>query len=257
MPAALSKRFFHVLWRFNAIVIAAVALMALAYGALAGFYIVRDVMRTRNVASIAIAPVNTQPFSGTNERPTSRPALEIRQFTKVEGHDVLRAAMTSREPMSDRYYSKEATNTRDVLFYDMAKGTYHRLLGRDDRLIVQMQDLTRPIDEAAASERASSTFLRGRAAAFLALLVDTDSNGDGRLSARDLKSVVLAGPDGRRLTTIARDVDELNGHTLGADGVITLMITDKSGTTLAIRIAGEGFAIERQDAYRGDIAPRG
>ena len=133
MYSRFSRRFFQRLWRFNAIVIAAVALMGLGYGALAGYYITRDMLRTRNVASIAPAA----PAAETSRQPESGPVahLETLSFSRLPDLDVMYAAMTSVDRMSVSYYSKEATNTRDYLFYDMKSGAFHRLIGRDDSLV--------------------------------------------------------------------------------------------------------------------------
>ena len=88
-----SRRFFHRLWRFNAVVIAAVALMALAYGALAGFYIARDALRTRNVASIA--PAAPADEAQQSQRAGQTPQLEALSFSQVGDTHVMYAALSS------------------------------------------------------------------------------------------------------------------------------------------------------------------
>ena len=248
MSSGFSRRFFHRLWRFNAVVIAAVAVMGLAYGALAGFYIARDVFGTRNVSSIApVAPV-TQDHGRQGEG--QQPALETLGFSRLPDAQFMWAAMTSVDRMSQSYYSKEATNTRDYVFYDMQTGAFRRLLGRDDRLIAQMTFLAPPAAETTMAIAHKAVAVDDKPVAILVSIVERDSDGDGRLSGKDLKSVAMSGPSGLGLTTIASGVQALIGQTVAADGSAIVMIKDKDGLTRGLKISVPDFAVLRDDAFQ-------
>ena len=251
-----SKMFFRWLWRFNAVAIASVALMALAYGALAGVFIARDVLKIRNVAGVAPARSPEQTQAGKTDVSGNESTLVPSGFSRIPGHDTLWSALRSRDRMTTSYYSKEATNTRDYVFYDMAAGTYHRLLDRDDALITSTAFLAPPLAGTDA-QGAASAWSNPATAALLITIIDKDSNGDGRLSDSDDKTIAIATPGGSGLKTLLTGVDEFLGHTVSRDGTATLMLRDHAGRTRALRVVLSDFKVDRDDAYTVGAPPPG
>ena len=245
-----SRSVFRRVWQFNAIVIAFAGLMLIGYGLIAGYYIARDLFGQRNVTGIAPstpAKSDTSRPAGAGE-PTATPPrrrLAVHSFQETDG--VMWARLTSKDRVEGRYYSKKASNTRDLIFYDIQSGSYRRLLERDDVLIPWHHFL-----QSAPAEGKRSTV------ALLVTVVDKDSNGDGRLSAGDLKSVALADPAGRGLTTVAKNIKSLLGQTVTGDGAAAvLMVEDAKGAIRGLTVALSDFTVNRNDAFRQGKAPAG
>lgn len=242
-----STIFFRNLWRFNAVVFATVGLMALVYGLLLAAMISRDTMRSRNVVSVAPASP-AKPGQPATAEPAER--LEPQGFSRIPGHDVMYAALASRDWMSGGYYSKEATNTRDYLFYDLPTSRFRRLIGRDDVLMPQITFLTRHEDAISARISAAATNrVTAAPRALLATVIDKDSNGDGRLSSADRIDVIMADPVGRSPKTVLAAIDRLIGYALVDDATAVLFVRDENRGTRAVRVSLDGFSIVRDDVF--------
>lgn len=240
-----AQPFFRNLWRFNALIIAAVALMALAYGVLIGLFLVRDFVRPRHVASIAPAGTTEHHEKAASQR--EAPNLSVQNFHPINGHDVMWAPLYSRDTLSATYYSKEATNTRDYLFYEMATGQFRRLIDRDYALASSITFLTKSTNPSklnAIPGLSSQTTL-----ALLVTYIDKDTNGDGRISTQDRKTVAMAGPTGLGLRIIASDVTEFLGSNIDADGNAVVILSKSPGTVRALKVALPDLTVIREDNF--------
>lgn len=238
---------FRNLWRFNAVMFAGVGVMAFVYGVLIAAMITRDTLRPRNVVSVAPAS-HSMPGRPATAEPAER--LEPQGFSRIPGHDVMYAALASRDTMSGGYYSKEAINTRDYVFYDLPTGRFRRLIGRDDVLVPQITFLG-PHDDARMAPISTAIANRATASpvALFVTLIDKDSNGDGRISTADRMDVVMADPAGRSPKSILTGIDRLIGHTLVDEATAVLFVRNPNRGTRAVRVSLASFTIERDDAF--------
>ncbi len=83
----------------------------------------------------------------------------------------------------------------------------------------------------------------------LITVVKRDSDGDGWLSSRDLKSVAVAGPSGLGQTKIARDGKALICQSIGADGSVQHDDQAKDGVTRGLKVSLPDFAVVLDDAF--------
>ncbi|MGD9784930.1 MAG: hypothetical protein AB7E80_12170 [Hyphomicrobiaceae bacterium] len=229
---------FRSIWRFNALVIATVGLMMLAYGSLLGTMLLRDFLRPRFVADIL--PVAGD-VAARPQTAAERPRADVRSMSRIEGRDVLWGPLGSQEHVTSGYYSKDATNTRDYLLYELGTGSFRRLIGRDGVLVTQASTVRR--DHTAGSPTLA---LRVAYAAH-------DTNGDGRLSAQDDQTLALATADGRNLRTLVTDMRSLVAEAIDSDGRLVLIIKSRSGGVRALTVSLDDLAVVSETPYEAPV----
>ncbi|MBI1384547.1 MAG: hypothetical protein GC150_06530 [Rhizobiales bacterium] len=214
---------FRWIWRFNALAIAGVAVIAGLLGLIALAAVGYDFLRIRHVEAVArVDPTGTR-----------APRLELNNFTEIGRTDLFWAAR-SLVQHEERYASggKSAWSVRNYVFYDPATGATHELLADDTALVLSATHHYLPGDEA-----------REQPVAILVRLVRRDTNGDGYLSESDVAELAIASPDGRRIVELAIPHDDLKGTATRADGTILAFIEAPDGTHEALHLDGRQLAI--------------
>lgn len=232
----MSRQINSWIWRFNAYVIAAAGLIAIALGTFALYQVSKNLLRQRHVGALATAPKTST--SPANQAAQSKPNFTIGRFGRIAGTPILRAAISSSEDRRRRYYSKTATATRNFIFYHMTSGRQHYLLPNNNAIIENQYDLRLPLPSGGINTAAAPI-------ALLYQLIDKDTNGDGLLSPRDRKTLALAQPDGSGLIRPNVSYNQMLGHAVISSKELVVLARQQDGVN-AIHISLENFKVLRQ-----------
>jgi len=193
------NRFFRLLWRFNALVVAGSGLAVMAGALLLAVVLYLDQRRDKPaVKADAPAPVAQ--------------ALAFGDFSAVAGTVVVIIPL-EQEVGSYGFASSGGPRnvTRNLLFIDLTTGTQRWLIAGGNALISRYRTI----------ERDTPRGRKAEAIAIMAQVVDADTDGNGRLDEGDRMTVAFAKPDGTGYTAAIRDVDRLLGwQQMGGDVLI-------------------------------------
>lgn len=207
-----STRFFRFMWRFNAIAIAAVAVIGGLLGVFALVALAYDLLRPHHVGNVVKA---TAPQGAVPE-----PAEEVTStFRRIAGTDMYWAPIKREQRTRASYCRKVAHGVIDQLVFDPSRGQAHFLLGHRPALLIGAAPL-RPRD---------SDGKAGRAEAILVHFVAKDSNSDNRLSQRDKQRIGLADSAGRDLKILPLTVRKMHGHPVLEAGRAVVFATTEAG----------------------------
>lgn len=192
-----AQRFFRGLWRVNAVLIAIAAAGVAVAVVMAAVYMIQDNVRRREAAASAVIPGKPQ-----------NKELTLSGLTTIEGTSLFRASLSSQPYRGVDLGSSggSASDTRNVLFIDIANGTATWLLPNDNEVVTSTYDV---IDEPAPGER--------RAPLGIVALVkpNADDNATGRLLMLRLA--------GLHATPFASDVRALDGVTIAPSGDVAVL----------------------------------
>ncbi len=179
-------RFWRLVWRFNALIIAAAGALILAVLLFALADEVNRLIRAQKASQVL-------PVAAERDGAAAREVeTALQGFARLEDTALLYAAVVRRARVRDgmlgssRYGGKSSVNVIDWLIYDPASGASRRLLGLPQSLLFGVETLRfqGPEDD------------RPRARALLLRYAVEDSNSDGLLTERDAARIGLAAPDG-------------------------------------------------------------
>lgn len=232
-----ASRFFRLVWRFNALALAAVAVVAL----LLGGYGLAEVLRheTRQIQAINITPAPEH----------AREELEIGAFTPLAPGPVLWAPVTARVDYALGRHSKQATSVRNYLFYDTEQRTSWRLLPDNRRLVLSVQPLrTRQAADWSAAEPTP-------AHALAVSLGDRDTNGDGLLTRNDDIAFGMARPDGTDFKRLEIGPGQLATAHLASETEAVLIVARPDGAE-AVHVALPDARIVARHRIDAGLAPK-
>lgn len=234
MPNRFMPRgFFRLVWRFNALAIAAVSAIVIFVGVFSAYHIARDLFRqsyqARDIARVEHAA------DGDAAQPPVKTDVSLTQFTPIRGSSILWASLEAHQTYDFRSSSKEASSTRNIVFYDMTKGESRKLLADDTRLIIERRELRN--DEAPSNDPPRALFF---------LLIENDTDKDGLLTQRDEWTIAMSRLNGDGLTRIEGAVGSVHGMTLNASGNEAVAVVDSGGSLTALHIELEDFKVTRR-----------
>lgn len=229
----MPKGFFRAIWRFNALTIAAVSALGLFIGSYAAFQIARDVFyRPYQAHDIArVEPQDGTTGPGT-PAPKIRTDLSVNRFSHIRGTDTVWAQLSATQSYDYKYSSKEASSTRNVIFYDLKTGQSRKLLPDDDRIVIETNELRDDDPQALKPPKA-----------LLFSLIEKDTNADGVLNTEDGVTIVLTRPNGEGLTRIEEARGSFKGEMLvsGSDNLVLMF--EKDGQIKALHISLSSFKV--------------
>ncbi|MEL6289048.1 MAG: hypothetical protein AAFQ35_09760, partial [Pseudomonadota bacterium] len=188
---------------------------------------------TRDARNVAVAP-QAEP----SVRPTEiarAPQLRISSVQDLDRGRTVWAPIVSEENYRTGLASKSSTSIRNYLVVDLATGERRRILERDTAVILTAQAV-----------RSRTASRRNVPLALVFSVVEQDTNGDGRLSARDAATVVMAQPDGATPRTLDA-TGELLAVRRAPDGEVAIFLRCANGDLELIHVETEGFAIRQRD----------
>lgn len=230
----MPKGFYRAIWRFNALAIAAVSSLALFVGAYAAFQIARDLFH-RPYQAHDIARVETKDAPGAP--PKLRTDLSVMNFSPIRGTETLWGNLMATQAYDYRYSSKEASSTRNVIFYDVKSGQSRKLLANDDAIIIDTRELRDDDPQGTKPPKA-----------LLFSFIEKDTNGDGVLNHQDGVTLALAQANGEGLTRIGEASGSLKGETLVTAANEIVVMTERDGALRALHIDLASFKVTKSAA---------
>jgi len=230
------SRFFRFVWRVNAIII-------LAAGVAAVFAVVSaltdagtDVegwMRDDRVVNLAAEQVDSTWF-------------DFDGCERTDGPHMFCASLVSFQKRSGGPDS-EVRATRNYVFYDARTRTAQWLVDTNDWLFTRSRTLY------------ANRSRDGEPRPVLALLhefVDTDTNGDRRLTDADAISLGVSDSKGGRFTVVKRGIGDVRDYAVMSPSSVVVFYT-ASGELRALEISMPDFAVMHDEAIASLPAPGG
>lgn len=212
------SRFFRTVWRFNAIVIMATGIIAIAFLVFACLMVYKELGRDRSVRNI----VNIEEAAGESE------LWELGRITDVQGSSVIMLPLHSEQSYSRGSYNKSTSSVRNYLFMDTLNNEKHWLLSHNNYLITNAEQL--PGEQYGEDPK--------DAAAIIYKIIKSDTSGDGLLTESDLQTLALSKADGALFTEFAKDIDHLVGYkTTNSNSVLVIFQRDKVGYFLTVDLS--------------------
>ena len=230
----MPKGFFRAIWRFNALAIAAVSALGLFVGSYAAFQIAKEIFY-RPYQAQDIAHVETK--AGPDTPPKVRTDLSIMNFSAIRGTETLWAQLMATQAYDFRYSSKEASSTRNVIFYDVKSGRSRKLLPNDDAVVIDTRELREDDPQGIKPPKA-----------LLFSFIEKDTNGDGLLNHQDGLTLALSQANGEGLTRIEEASGSLKGETLVTSTNELVVMTERDGALKALHIDLASFKVTKSEA---------
>lgn len=209
-----ARRFFRLLWRFNALVVAGAGLAVIA-----GSMILTVV--------IYLSERRADPVVRADRPPPVSQKLVFGNFGPVAGTSTVIVPL-EQEASSRGFVSSGGTSsvTRNLLFIDLSSGEQRWLIEGSNALIPHYRLVERDV-------------ARGKDAEVIAILIEvvkSDTDGDGRLSDEDRLTVAFAKPDGTGYTEALMDIDRLLGNRQMGDELLVGFERDGMAQLSTIRL---------------------
>lgn len=168
------NRFFKTIWRFNAMAIA--VLLLVAVGLMAWEMGLRRVLNPRTVQEVV----------NIDETDTSVVQTQkLRVTGKVEGHDLFLVSIDTEQTYDTTYSSKGTGRTElNIGLFDPKSGDTTWVFPTRDQMITDVKTIY-------TTPSLPNGRKRSVAHSLLITFVDTDTNGDQRLTNSDAKSVTV------------------------------------------------------------------
>lgn len=193
------QRFFRLLWRFNALVVAGAGLTVIVGSVLLVVLIYLEERRAEPVVKADTPPPVSQ-------------KMVFGDFGPVTGTSTV--VIPLEQEASTRSFASSGHSssvTRNLLFIDLASGDQRWLIEGGNVLIPHYRLIERDGD-------------RGEEAEVVGLLVEvvkSDTDGDGQLDTDDRLTLAFAKPDGTGYTEAITDIDRLLGsRQMGGDFIV-------------------------------------
>ncbi len=194
-------KFFALLWRINAIIIAVVGLIAAVVLGMAGYLVFKDITRARQVSNVANIALDT----------VGETKAQLGTFEAVMGTSVLRASLNVRQSYPLGSVSKEAHSTRNYLYFDPSTRTTYWLRSNMNGVILYSMMFPNSVHE------------KENALIAVHVIVEKDSNHDERLSEQDNKQIAISMPNGKNYRILVPKVEEIHAVTLLPSGRLLII----------------------------------
>jgi hypothetical protein len=201
------RRFYAFVWRANALMIFAVGAGCLLGLLFAAFMAFKSMSRPRHLEDTI----------NISEGQVGKTDEKLGKFSAIEGSAMLRAPLHLEQEYAGLHnVSKGTSAIQNYLYFDPASHASHWLINGNGGLILDTRDL--PARNYGAKEEAAVE------AVFYAL-VDTDSNGDGKLTDADQMTIAISDPNGKHFVRLFSKVDGVNSVHLSGKGALVVLYT--------------------------------
>lgn len=221
------NKVFKNIWRFNAIVIMLVGGLGVALALFACIMIYIDITRDRSVRNV----VNIEESSEKKEE------WKLGSIATVKGSEFIMVPLHSEQRYARGSSSKSASSTRNYLFINVVNNKKYWLLGKNDYLITQ----TNQIPSTKYDEQSKD------AKAILYYVVKSDTNNDKALTSSDSLTVAISKPNGKGYVELLKDIDFVNGYkNINENSVILVFQRDNVGYSANIDLEELSISGEEQ-----------
>lgn len=208
-----NRQFFAVVWRINSVVILAAGVVGLFVLLFAAAAIYKEMTRTRQATGV----VNIA------EEQVDLAKASIGDFHLVEGTNVLRAPLYLEQEYAFGSGSKETSSTQNYLYFGLETRDAYWLIPGHRGLILETNEF--PSREYGEEEKRAVV-------AVMYILVDEDTNGDGKLTRNDSKVIAMSDATGKQFARLLTKVEEINGAHL-KNGSLLIFFTSESTLRMA------------------------
>lgn len=190
------SKFFKKVWRFNALLIAAVGMAGIGILLVSLAFVAYKSVFKRNVSYDTI---QTQ----TSDDEKINEVLEIDSLQSIEGSDYVMMPLISKQYLKSAYSSKsKMSSTRNLLFANMNTGQSHWLFSDNSQLVLRNSFIdVYPINEASINVNSA------KVVGILYKVIKSDSNKDGQINEDDKLTVALTTAEGKNYTELS-DIDD-------------------------------------------------
>ena len=214
--------FYKWVWRFNAVAIALVTLLALG---LIGTQVVSSLSRaffpTQTTNTLAVTPSATTPTTDRPEDRTTKRYFSSPLSTNTQGVYPLPLYIEQRYENRGSYKSSDG-NLVNFRIVESEPASNRWLFDKGERLIQNTTQLT-----------LRQSGIEDIQLGHLLAIVETDTNGDERLSARDMQTLYVTGPLWSTPVKIAQDVLSVLSTTPVSPTTLDLIYNSPRGTHIA------------------------
>ncbi|EGJ35684.1 MULTISPECIES: hypothetical protein [Moorena] len=223
------NKFFRFVWRFNAIVIMATGLLAIAVLAFAAIEIVKSTTRERQGINIV----------NVNDDSSSSQEWELGNLREVDGTTYLMVPLYSDQSYTQSYYSKSTRSTINYLFLDSETGKSKWIFANNDYLITSDSFISE------TNDRANNRVESKPVIAVLYHLIKQDTNGDGRLTNNDMLTIAFTHYNGNDYQEVVSGVDRFLGYkVLNANSL--LILYQRDAIAYSAKVSLDNFALSNE-----------
>lgn len=186
------NRFFKYLWRFNALVIAGAAVLCILIGSFAAIMIFKEETGVRHVTNVV----------NIGGRPQVKEEFILGYPDVMTGTDYIKIPLYRDQHYEMSSYSKKSGgNEVNYLFVSASSNEGRWLLETTDQLFISETILSERLKNLPAEE--------AKVLGVVYSLVEKDSDGDGRLTNRDLITVSASDAGGRSYRELIEGIERL------------------------------------------------
>ncbi len=209
-----SETFFRYVWRFNALALACASVGFILLGSYVALSILKDETRVRRATNV----VNL----GERETVTNEFALGRPDF--VTGTSYVRVPLRRGQLFGGGsfYYSKNTEQTVNYVFLNTSTSESRWLFKGAGQLILESHFLYSKLRSAVEESRES--------VGIVYIVVDRDSNGDGRLSEKDTASLEVSAVDGTNARKLIEGIEQLYSVQQIADDKVLVLYLKNTQT---------------------------
>jgi len=201
------NRFFKWVWRFNSVIIAFAALLAIGIMLYVAYMMYQEVTRDRAIYDHSVVEVGDD----------IQQSWTLGSFSEVRGHNILLAPMMQDQRFKHTYYTKSAGSIRNFLFVNTETSAHHWLFDHSQFLIETRDHLSMGDCKSEHPVRA-----------IVYLVIKQDTNNDGRLTMDDTKTLAITQPDGSGYQELVQGIDRYFEAKLLAEDEVLLLYEQKS-----------------------------
>lgn len=220
---AKAQRLFRNIWRINAVIILIAGILLALAGLAALYELASFVTRDRTIGNVVL-----------QDGPKTETRLSVGSFELLRGVPAAIAPYRREQIRRGQgnalsSYSKSTSSIVDYIVVNTEDGSSWRVVGEDNAIVAKHWLLPQRTARLLPGESA------GRVALIAVSAVLADTNGDGRITLKDKKHLVVAMPDGRQKKQIAESIEQVLLLTL-RDGSLRLIYQEVETERLILRI---------------------
>lgn len=191
---------FRIIWRFNAVLILLAGIGALCLVLILSYTFFKDKTRDRSVSNIV----------DIEKKVDAENEWTLGKLSNISGSQSSWIALFSEQKYRSGSTRKYSSSVRNYMFINRASNDKYWLVTHNQFLFIDT-NFIRP--KANTLEYIDKKPL-APTEAILYSLVKSDTNGDDKLTKKDLVTIAISQNDGTRLTELLQNIDYLNGYTI-------------------------------------------
>jgi len=219
------NKFFRYIWRINGLILLVAGVMAIGVLAFAGYKIYAKTTRDRSTRNI----VNIQEDSELKEE------WRLGYMADIQGTSYVMVPLNSDQSYAQSYYSKSSSSARNYLFINSKNNEQHWLLKNNKYLIADMAMLSE------YGYRNEERNIR----AILYQVIKKDTDKDGRLTNKDLKTISISRSNGSEYKELIQGVDVFVGQRTVDENTL-LIVYQKQGVGYSANVSLSELAISNE-----------